>query len=1011
MNGNGNGKKKAVHFRVISLYLIFFALNFSISALDRTRTISQFYHSAWTAKDGAPSQISALAQTADGFLWIGSALGLYRFDGVQFEQYEPPDDTQFPSRNIYSLLATPDGGLWISFRPSGLGFLKDGKLQIFSRPEEIPQSQVYDFARTPDGRIWAGTHSGLSLFNGNNWIEIDKEWNFKPERVRAMLVDRGGTLWISKEDSVVFLPPNANVFQELVRQNKENIVLQFSQAKDDSIWAVDIGYFVKTIRKTNSDGNGENIRFYVEANGICFDRDGSLWIGSGEFVKRISFPESLINEPFQPNDSRIEVFKPTDGLSGSAFDNILEDREGNIWIGTTKGLDRFRYSPIVPLIFTKEGQKLTLSIGENGELWAGSAILDFIMHFKERKYENIALNPKETYISSVYRDKSDVTWWGAKSGIIRQQNKELKFYPSPSDFDKDYVWEVFRGENDGGVWLNFGEAGLIYFKDGVWERRKPPEGLPNRGPSASFEDAHGRIWLGYTENRVFLSDGQKVQGYSNADGIEIGRIKVIRGRSGNYWFGGELGLAGFKDGRFFTVKTKGKQIGAVSGIVITESGDLWLNETRGIVKIDREETAKMLENPDYSVNYRLFDFQDNLPGGTQMNFTVSTAIEASDGRLWFATDNGLAIIDPKNLIKNTVPPPVTIRSLVSEDKNYALKPAIKLPAGTSELQINYTALSLSIPERVEFKYRLEGLEDHWREAGNRREAFYTNLSPGKYRFQVIAANHDGLWNEQGAILEFEILPRFYQTYWFLLLCFAAATIIAYMLYQRRLHKVKSRLYLLYEERLSERTRIAQELHDTLLQGVLSVSMQINVANKNLPDDSSVKPRLNRAIDLLKEVIEEGRDALQNLRIYADNKSTELEILFEKTFQQFSGLKECDFRIIVEGTKRSLHPLIQDEISRIGREAIINALQHSNAEKIEVIIEYSNKFFKISIYDDGCGIDSETLSKGREGHWGLRGMKERADKIGAGLRVANRASGGTEVEIVIPGYLAFQATKN
>lgn len=289
---------------------------------------------------------------------------------------------------------------------------------------------------------------------------------------------------------------------------------------------------------------------------------------------------------------------------------------------------------------------------------------------QDGQIKSVVLVSADSSASSVNRAESNDFWWGAQGGTVHQQKQNFKLFPQPAEMKKDWMWEVFRAGDDGGLWVKFGDVGLVYFKDGIWERRKTPAGLPDRGPSASFEDQQRRIWLGYTENRVYVLDGERIQGYSSKDGFEIGRIKVIRGRGMNLWFGGELGLAVFKNNRFYTVKTDGKPFGTVSGIVATETGDLWLNEAHGIVNIPADEIRQLNENPDYAVKYRMYDYEDNLPGGPQMNFTVSTAVEATDGRLWFATDNGLALIDPARLEKNNEQPPVIIKSVLADEKLY-----------------------------------------------------------------------------------------------------------------------------------------------------------------------------------------------------------------------------------------------------------------------------------------------------------------------------------------------------
>ncbi len=444
----------------------------------------------------------------------------------------------------------------------------------------------------------------------------------------------------------------------------------------------------------------------------------------------------------------------------------------------------------------------------------------------------------------------------------------------------------------------------------------------------------------------------------------------------------------------------------VSGIVEDRAGALWLNASRGIIHIPTDEIRLTLEQPTHKVRYRIFDFLDGLPGAAQQNRPFPTAVEGSDGRLWFSTSNGVAWIDPQQIPRNNTPPPVAVRSLITEEKIYEPSSPLDLPQGTTSLRIAYTTLSLSIPEKVRFRYRLETIDAHWQEVGTRREAFYTNLGPGTYRFQVMASNNDGVWNETGASLDFRILPAFYQTNWFYLLCAAALGCIIWLGYRRHVRQVRMRLALQFEDRLSERTRIAQDLHDTLLQGFLSTSMQLHVADNKLPDDSPAKPQIKRVLEIMRQVIEEGRNAVSGLRSDGHDP-VKLEQAFSHIPLKLANYNQAAFRVVVEGRSRRLHPILQDEVFRIGHEALVNAYRHANAQNIEVTVEYSDNHLRIAVSDDGLGIDSKVLRSGREGHWGLLGMRERAEKIGAQIKVKSRAGAGTEIELIVPNHIAFE----
>jgi signal transduction histidine kinase/ligand-binding sensor domain-containing protein len=994
--------------------LLGFLLGAAATGLDHDRVLTELHHTGWRAKDGAPSQITALAQTADGYLWIGSSVGLFRFDGVQFERYRPPRGVSLPSHNIYALLATPDGALWVSFRPSGLGSLKDGRMTVFTHSKELPRSPVYLFARDHDGRIWAGVDEGLALREGLRWRDIGPDWNLPPGRISSLFVDREGTLWAAIHDrmsaisTIVFLPRGSKTF----RPTGANVgyVPRIDQAKDGRLWVAG-EHGARPVPVGGRDADGEDSRIPLNVVELMFDREGSLWLSlDSDGIRRARLPEGSGGHGVRPAGVVLESFRLRDGLSSEAAGPILEDREGDIWIGTTKGLDRFRRSKLVPVSLPPGHQSLTLLAGENGEIWAASASGGPLMRVRG---EEVIIENAATSIASVYRDRHGTVWWGARGGVWRQVGDRFDHFPQPGNAARQWIWEIFRGDDEGGLWLGFGDVGLNYLKNGLWTRSDRPDGLLDLAPSASYEDSEGRVWLGYDENRISLLDHGHVRSYARPDGIDIGRIRVIRGRGPRFWFGGELGLAVFHDGRFRTIQTaSGEPFGTVSGIVERADGSLWLNEISGIVHISAREARAAAENPRHPVTYERFDFLDGLPGAGQMNWTASTAVEATDGRLWFATDNGLARIDPARIPMNPVPPPVSIRSITADSRTYEPSGALDLPQGIASLRIDYTALSLSIPERVHFRYRLEGLDDKWRDAGTRRVAFYTNPGPGNFLFRVVASNNDGVWNETGAAVRFSIAPAFYQTTWFLLLCVAAAACIAWAGYQLRVRQVTANLDMQFQERLSERMRIARELHDTLLQSFQGLMLHFQKARTLLPLHSAEAVQtLDLALDRADRAIAEGRDAIQDIRssnVLSLDLAEAITALGDELGATEGAETTAEFRVAVEGTPKALHPILRDEIYGIAREALRNAFRHARASRIETDITYGEQLLRLRIRDNGSGIDPGVLDHGeRAGHWGLVGMRERAKRAGLRLEVWSREGAGTEVEVSAPASIAYE----
>ncbi|MEO6326691.1 MAG: two-component regulator propeller domain-containing protein [Thermoanaerobaculia bacterium] len=954
-------------------------------ALDRERSLAELHHTAWTAKDGAPSQIGALAQTRDGYLWIASSRGLFRFDGVQFEAYRPQEGARLPTSSFELLAATPDGGLWVSFRTGSLGYLKDGRITVYSRPGEIPPAWVSVLACGRDGRVWAGTQHGLFLRDGAQWKPVGRE--LAPSRVRCLFVDRQGTLWMGSDDGVFSLPQGASSLRK--SGWNRGIVRWLLQAPDGRIWVADDDGVQPLLPDPGKDGGGAEEFRADTPLATVFDREGALWFAVHRGgLRRVRFPEK---------NGAVESFHERNGLSSESASCVIEDREGNIWVSTARGIDRFSRSRVVAVRVPPGHTGFTLIAGEGGEVWAGS----------EPEMPLLRIRGEEPHAAgvpigavSVHRDQEGTVWWGGH-GIWRQRGSTLEAFPQPGA-----AWAMFRSES-GGLWVSIGdEQEVMHFQDGAWTHRALPEGVLPRHFQAAYEDPSGRTWLGYSDDQAVVLNGGSSRHFTKADGLDVGRIKVIRGPGPHMWFGGELGLALFREGRFHTIRTSGIELGTVSGIIETKGGDVWLNEIHGIVHIAAAEVRALLADPRRAAAIEVLDHRDGLPGAPQMTGSNSTAVEASDGRLWFATDNGLARIDPVAPRKNPVPPDMAIRSLSADGKSYDLRTPPRLPPRTASLQIEYTALSLSMPSRVIFRYRLEGLDRGWQEAGNRRTAIYTNPPPGTYRFRVVACNEDGIWNEQGASLELAIAPTFAQTPAFIVLCIATSLALAFGVYRLRVNEVKSRLDIRFRERLAERTRIARDLHDTLLQGVLSASMQLRIAADQMRADSAVKPRLDRVLELMDIVGAEGRNALQGLRARLSDLD-DLENAFSRIRHELDASEDIVFRVFGEGQPVPLLSIARDGIYRIGREAVVNAFRHSRAKRIEVELRFQGDAVTLLVRDDGCGIAPGVLRSGRPGHWGLSGMRERAEEMGAILTVRTRDGAGTEVELRIPALTALR----
>jgi signal transduction histidine kinase len=447
-----------------------------------------------------------------------------------------------------------------------------------------------------------------------------------------------------------------------------------------------------------------------------------------------------------------------------------------------------------------------------------------------------------------------------------------------------------------------------------------------------------------------------------------------------------------------------------SGLIELPDGSLWFCEMRAIIRIDNSEIQKFLANPSYRVHYQIFDSLDGLEGS--FFNTGQKLIRGTDGRLWFGTTTSTQWLNPADL-PTEAPPPVAISSLAADGAPSAPETHPRIPPRPANIQIDYTALNFSTPERVRYRYRLEGVDKDWQNAGARREAFYTKLGPGDYHFEVTAHNEGGDWNPASAVLDFTIAPAWFQTVWFRTACVSAGLLLLWLIYQLRLRQLEHRFDLTLEARIGERTRIARELHDTLLQSFQGLTLHFQRARNLLPNrPAEAIPILDEALDGVEEAIVEGRDAIHDLRpptSAAKNLVEEITALGEELVAKRANTKEpVEFRIVVEGSACPMHSNLHIEVFRIAREALRNAFSHSQGHLIETEMAYTESQFRLRVRDDGKGIDpDERVRVERTGHWGLKGMRERAEHLGGELEVWSEPGAGTEIELRVPASIAYE----
>jgi signal transduction histidine kinase len=423
----------------------------------------------------------------------------------------------------------------------------------------------------------------------------------------------------------------------------------------------------------------------------------------------------------------------------------------------------------------------------------------------------------------------------------------------------------------------------------------------------------------------------------------------------------------------------------------------------GLVAIASEELRKWWASAESVVNVRFFDILDGAqPSNPPFRSAASRSL---DGRLWFASEDVLQMIDPAHLARNPVPPPVHVEHVVADRKNYWAQEGLRLPPQTRDLEIDYTALSFVVPQKVRFRYMLEGRDISWQEPGARRQAFYNDLGPGKYRFRVIACNNDGVWNENGATLDFSIAPAWFQTKWFLGLCLLSSVFLIWALYRLRLQQIHKSLSARFNERLAERTRMARELHDTYLQTIQGSKLVADNALKKSDDPERMRRAMEQLSVWLGQATQEGRAALNSLRTSTTQKN-DLAEAFKRATEECRLLGHIEVSFSVTGDSKEMHPVVRDEIYRVAYEAIRNACTHSRGSRLEVELKCGHDL-ALHVKDDGVGIDPTIGDHGKEGHFGLQGMRERVARIGGKLTVASSPSFGTEITVVVPGGIVFR----
>ena len=977
-------------------------------ALNPSTQINQYAHTSWKIRDGfTKGAILAIAQTPDGYLWLGTEYGLLRFDGIRNVPWQPPSGQQLPSTMIMSLLASRDGSLWIG-TSKGLAKWKDGKLTPYA---ELDGRYIFKILEDREGTIWA---SGLSITTGrlcaiqNTNVHCQGDDGVLGRGAFTLFEDSKGNLWAGLKNGLLRVRPNAPQFYPL--EGEPDGIQGIGEDADGTLlvgWQGGIHRFVegKTTPYALSGIDGP-----FRARRILRDRDGGLWIGTSD--------RGLVHI----HNGKADAFRSAEGLSGDNIHSIFEDREGNIWITTANGLDRFREFAVLTLS-NKQGLSDAI-VGSVLAVEDGSVLLS--TYGGLYRWRNGTITPIGSggkldgqIPNSLFHDDGGRIWVSTPTGFGYLEND--RFHPVITE--PGAITDIAK-DATGNIWVANEHASLFQLRDEKVVQRIPWSGMGRQDPGSALavDPVAGGLWIGFatggiahfTDNRISVSFGRR-------DGFAEGRVNYLQfDRDGVLWAATNGGLSRLKNYHVTTLtSSNGLPCDTVNWIFQDTANSVWLNTACGLMRITRPELDKWFLAVERDkaarpqIQFIILDSSDGVRSVASGGHFSPQVTQSADGRIWFSGIEGANVIDPSHLTFNNVPPPVVVEQFIADRKTYdaTANQTLSLPPLIRDIQIDFTALSFVAPEKNLFRYKLEPRDRDWQEVTNRRQVFYNDLPPGNYRFRVMASNNSGIWNEAGTYFDFTIKPAYYQTAWFRI-----AVVVLFLLglgaiYQLRLRQVARQVRGRMEERLEERERIARDLHDTLLQGVQGLILKFHAVSKQIPADTPAYKALEKTLDHADQVLAEGRDRIQNLRVNSATLS-DLPAAFRTVAEETSQGSDATFKTVVEGHVRELHPLVLEECYCIGREAIINAFSHSDAQQIEAEIAYNSGQFRLRVRDDGRGIDPEILKAGgRSGHWGLRGMQERTQKIGGQLRFWSRPETGTEVELTVPGATAYQDSSN
>lgn len=985
-------------------------------ALDPQKAITQFSHRSWGAADGIAG-VSKITQTADGYLWVLAENGLFRYDGATFTRWELPAGESRVTGHPGVIFGSRDGALWCGFAEK-VCRLKDGLLTVFGLEDGLPGEKVIALFESQDGAIWAGTQTGLARFFDGKWEKWGAEHGLPEGGILATAEDKHGVLWICVGTSrrnppclIASLQPGESRF--LAAPEKIEATVQIAEAPDGRLWGAQTGRSVRPFLRDRARMQFVHPEIQVGSLSILFDRDGALWVATiGDGLRRVRDTSRLGTDDVPQFSDRVDKFTQKDGLSSDVVNRVFEDREGNIWLGTLAGLDCLRENKVVSMS-VREGlpfdQNVLVEAVSDGSVWIAATPSGFAKlgkgekQFVHRQWLDLknAGEGGHLTVTSLFASPAGELYVGTGLGFAVVKGNTADFVNAPqANLLRDI--QAMTRDGNGTMWISGRINGLLSLTGGILGLMAGVDREIGKSVNTMHTDRTGRVWLGYAngEARVFETGAAVSHRYTAADGLAVGAIRAIRSDAQNrVWIVGEGGVSRFQGRGFRTLTARnGLPEQDLSSLLIDDDGDFWLGGVTGVFHVTALELGRAMDAESGQVRGQFFDSSDGLRGFLGFRGQEQpVAAKSTDGRLWFATNAGLAVIDPHHIPLNSQPPPVQIQKIIAGRRSYTSFQQLKFPAGTKDCEIEYAGLSFVNPAKVRYKYQLEGYDEHWVDAGPRRAAYYSNLRPQSYRFRVIACNSDGVWNEVGDTLHFSIAPAYYQKAWFPLLCAVPAALFLWGLYRLRMARMTARMNQQLQGQIKERRRIAQELHDTLLQGFTGVGMKLDVAINQLPDSlQDAKDHLRKLLEQSDQYLTEARRSVWELRATSLEKTDDYAKALADAAKRILEGTGIQLAFSVSGVGRKLEVAAEDNLLHICEEAVSNAAKHARPTQVQVNLEFGDKDVQLRVRDNGCGFDPEGREANKAGHFGLVGIRERIEALGGSLFLHSGRGAGTEI---------------